>query len=57
MSKKFILTEVMKLSNKTKYIITTIVWKKILESGACKIFKSDYKPDKKIINIIIVKYL
>ena len=57
LSKKFILIEVIKLSNKTKYIITTIVWKKILKSGTCKIFKSDNKPDKKIINIIIVKYL
>ena len=50
LSKKFILIEVIKLSNKTKYIITTIVWKKILKSGECKIFKGDIREEMKKIH-------
>ena len=57
LSKKSILIEDMKLSNKNRYIVITIIWNIILKIGECKISKSDNKPVKKMKKINIFRYL
>ena len=57
LSKKSILTESIKLSNKNRYITIMIIWNITLKVGVCKIFRSDNKPIKKIKKINIFKYL
>jgi len=57
LSKKSILIESIKLSNKNRYITIMIIWNITLKVGVCKIFRSDNKPIKKIKKINIFKYL
>ena len=57
LSKKSILIEVTKLSNRNKNTTIIIVWNMILKIGECKIFKSDNKPVKKMKKINIFRYL
>ena len=56
LSKKSILIEDTKLSNKNRYTTIVVVWNIILKNGECKISRSDNKPVKKIKKINIVKY-
>ena len=57
LSKKFILIEVTKLSNKNRYATIIMIWNIILKIGECKIFKSDNRPVKKMKKINIFRYL